>query len=52
MGSVNSCIGNQIDHRNTTNDISIRKIAKGAKARGTTHDISTGQTTEGPKLGS
>ncbi len=34
------------------NDISTREIAKGAEARGTTHDISIGETTEGAKLGS
>jgi hypothetical protein len=40
MGNANRCIGSQTNCRFTTDDISIREMAEGAKVRGTANDIS------------
>jgi hypothetical protein len=49
MGCANSGIGNQIDYKGTTNDISTRKIIEGVEVGGTTNDISIGEGVEGAK---
>jgi hypothetical protein len=41
MGNANRYIGSQTNYRFTTDDISTKEMAEGAKARGTTNDIST-----------
>jgi hypothetical protein len=49
MGNANSCTSNHTNYIFTTNDISTREMAKGAKARGTIDDISTREMAEGAK---